>query len=611
MPPTRSGQRTAVTWSIHSSLSSARSRRTALESRRRRERERRRDDYEDKLEAGADGESARTFSVLRNEFAIVSGAGSAAEAENIKNSVASALNFGVLPHELQTLLLTLALATLTRPETQSPIDSHKLLALLAAQSNSSQTSITTSSASQTPHIPATPALHVSPPTIAALEAVLRGSESRGDLGDAGWSLDVIEDQKGTDRVLLTRFNAHGKIVPKSPGKLSASSTSVVHLSTVPSDTLASLTSLLSTPSALTRAVLEKDMGWGELSNMVARPSVVERCRAEKVVVAVRVIVVAKRRVSEGVRQGQRILLISNLTTVSISANSVHMVPRRSVVVKTALSELVREPDTCKYLHYELDDAEVEGSKGKVTRMPLTRLWPAQWVNCDVRSLDYRVLGKFSVIMADPPWDIHMSLPYGTMKDDEMRAMPLHHLQDDGFIFLWVTGRAMELGRECLQIWGYDRVEELIWVKTNQLQRLIRTGRTGHWLNHSKEHCLVGIKGNPKYNGGIDADVLVAEVRETSRKPDEVYNIVDRLAPFSRKVEIFGRMHNTRDGWVTLGNQLDGVRLYEKDVLSSASAATAAEPTASTSQSRTKPPKKTNAARKTDPVDSALKEVKDG
>lgn len=73
----------------------------------------------------------------------------------------------------------------------------------------------------------------------------------------------------------------------------------------------------------------------------------------------------------------------------------------------------------------------------------------------------------------------------------------------------------------LELWGYRRVEEVIWVKTNQLQRIIRTGRTGHWLNHSKEHCLVGIKGQPEVNRNIDTDVLVAEVRETSRKPDEV------------------------------------------------------------------------------------------
>jgi mRNA (2'-O-methyladenosine-N6-)-methyltransferase len=32
---------------------------------------------------------------------------------------------------------------------------------------------------------------------------------------------------------------------------------------------------------------------------------------------------------------------------------------------------------------------------------------------------------------------------------------------------------------------------LIWCKTNQLGRTICTGRTGHWLNHSKEHVLMG------------------------------------------------------------------------------------------------------------------------
>lgn len=57
-------------------------------------------------------------------------------------------------------------------------------------------------------------------------------------------------------------------------------------------------------------------------------------------------------------------------------------------------------------------------------------------------------------MADPPWDIHMSLPYGTMTDDEMRGMKIPMLQDEGLLFLWVTGRAMELGRDCLKAWGF-------------------------------------------------------------------------------------------------------------------------------------------------------------
>jgi len=196
-----------------------------------------------------------------------------------------------------------------------------------------------------------------------------------------------------------------------------------------------------------------------------------------------------------------------------------------------------------------------------------KLVPPQWVQCDLRNLNLPVLGKFSVVMADPPWDIHMELPYGTMSDDEMRKLPVPTLQDEGLIFLWVTGRAMELGRECLKLWGYERVDEIIWVKTNQLQRIIRTGRTGHWINHGKEHCLVGLKGKDlKLNRGLDCDVIVAEVRATSHKPDEIYGIIERLSPGTRKVELFGRPHNVQPNWVTLGNQLDGIVVHDEEML---------------------------------------------
>jgi len=56
-----------------------------------------------------------------------------------------------------------------------------------------------------------------------------------------------------------------------------------------------------------------------------------------------------------------------------------------------------------------------------------------------------------------------------MNDDEMRKMPMPILQDEGFLFLWVTGRAMEVGRECMRVWGYTRVDEVVWVKTNQVR----------------------------------------------------------------------------------------------------------------------------------------------
>ena len=205
---------------------------------------------------------------------------------------------------------------------------------------------------------------------------------------------------------------------------------------------------------------------------------------------------------------------------------------------------------------------------QIYQNPAIHRYEAQWVNCDVRALEFGVLCKYGVIMADPPWDIHMELPYGTLTDDEMLDLPVGQLADENcLLFLWVTGRVMETARRCMTRWGFECQEEVLWIKTNQLQRIIRTGRTGHWLNHSKEHCLVGVKGNDiRWNRGLDCDVIVAEVRETSRKPDEIYNVIERLSPGTEKIEIFGRPHNTRPGWMTLGNQLDGTRILDPKIV---------------------------------------------
>ena len=104
---------------------------------------------------------------------------------------------------------------------------------------------------------------------------------------------------------------------------------------------------------------------------------------------------------------------------------------------------------------------------------------------------------------------------------------------------------------------------------------------------------MGKKGDcPKFNRGLDCDVIVAEVRATSHKPDEIYGIIERLAPGTRfvrkartlydvnldflylryciqirKIELFGRPHNVNPNWVTLGNQLDGIVIHDEEMLS--------------------------------------------
>ena len=75
-----------------------------------------------------------------------------------------------------------------------------------------------------------------------------------------------------------------------------------------------------------------------------------------------------------------------------------------------------------------------------------------------------------------------------------------------------------------------------------------------------------MKGNPKINRNVDCDVLVSEVRETSRKPDEIYELIERMKPGGRKLELFARAHNRRKGWISLGNQLPGIYFVEEDMI---------------------------------------------
>ncbi|KAF3635194.1 putative N6-adenosine-methyltransferase MT-A70-like [Capsicum annuum] len=154
----------------------------------------------------------------------------------------------------------------------------------------------------------------------------------------------------------------------------------------------------------------------------------------------------------------------------IACDKVHF--RRIIAAHTDVNlgdcsflDTCRHMKTCKYVHYELDSTPDVSPlmMGAATLPPPRPLKPQrahycsevelgepQWINCDIRSFRMDILGQFGVIMADPPWDIHMELPYGTMADDEMRTLNVPALQTDGLIFLWVTGRAMELGREWLE-----------------------------------------------------------------------------------------------------------------------------------------------------------------
>jgi len=84
----------------------------------------------------------------------------------------------------------------------------------------------------------------------------------------------------------------------------------------------------------------------------------------------------------------------------------------------------------------------------------------------------------------------------------------------------------------------------------------------------KEHCLVGLKGDVKrasdshfIHANIDTDVMITEeeVMGTTKKPDELYDIIERFCLGRKRLELFGEIHNIREGWMTIGSQLRDTR----------------------------------------------------
>ena len=84
------------------------------------------------------------------------------------------------------------------------------------------------------------------------------------------------------------------------------------------------------------------------------------------------------------------------------------------------------------------------------------------------------------------------------------------------------------------------------------------------LQHTKEHCLVGIKGAIKrgidshfIHANIDTDVIVYEEppQGSTEKPVELYRIIERFCMGRKRIELFGEDRNKRPGWLTLGLSL--------------------------------------------------------
>ncbi|KAF9981991.1 hypothetical protein BGZ65_003349 [Modicella reniformis] len=187
------------------------------------------------------------------------------------------------------------------------------------------------------------------------------------------------------------------------------------------------------------------------------------------------------------------------------------------------------------------------------------------IKANVMTYDWDSLAaecQFDVILMDPPWQLATHAPtrgvaiaYQQLPDVCIEELPVTKLSANGFIFVWVINNKYAKAFDLMRRWGYSYVDDITWVKQTVNRRMAKGH--GYYLQHAKETCLVGKKGEdpPGCRHSIGSDVIFSERRGQSQKPEELYELIEELVPNGRYLEIFGRKNNLRDYWVTVGNEL--------------------------------------------------------
>jgi N6-adenosine-specific RNA methylase IME4 len=131
-------------------------------------------------------------------------------------------------------------------------------------------------------------------------------------------------------------------------------------------------------------------------------------------------------------------------------------------------------------------------------------------------------------------------------------------------FFWTSGALLDKTRALMPEWGFEYSSvAFVWFKLKPSNgagpRFISTSDIeaefffGLRLTTRQqvEFVLLGRHGRPKRLAKNVRQVIVAPVREHSRKPDEFYACVERFCPGPR-LDLFGRQ--SREGWTIYGDE---------------------------------------------------------
>jgi N6-adenosine-specific RNA methylase IME4 len=185
-----------------------------------------------------------------------------------------------------------------------------------------------------------------------------------------------------------------------------------------------------------------------------------------------------------------------------------------------------------------------------------------------RDLQQRADGKkFASVLADPPWQFqnrtgkiapeHKRLSrYVTMSLGEITALPVKDIvKPVAHLYLWVPNALLLEGLKVMEAWGFTYKTNLVWHKVRKDGGPDGRG-VGFYFRNTTELVLFGVRGKNARTlapGRRQVNVIKTQKREHSRKPDEIYEIIEACSP-GPYLELFAR--GPRRGWTSWGNQAD-------------------------------------------------------
>jgi len=134
-----------------------------------------------------------------------------------------------------------------------------------------------------------------------------------------------------------------------------------------------------------------------------------------------------------------------------------------------------------------------------------------------------------------------------MPTDTICALPINELATDAAaLFLWTTAPHLPEALHVITAWGFEYKTHAVWVKD--------WIGLGYFVRNQHELLLVATRGDMPcpLPANRPPSVVTAPRREHSRKPDEAYELIERMYPELPKVELFAR--SRRLGWDAWGNE---------------------------------------------------------